>query len=273
MTEIVQLDFPSDGVARILQNTGPHNFSTFEANEQLLAALAHARDEGARVVVVGSSLDGHFAGHGWLPDVIETFTGGTPSGDPLAGWRGFSELDTGPMVSIAAVDGQAWGHGAELAWACDLRVASTRALFGQPEVNVGVCPGSGGTVRLARLVGEATALRLVLDGRPIDGAEAFRLGLVHRLVEPGRSLGEAQSWAEWLASRPPGALTACKRAVKGTRGLPFEDALRHEGTVFIERLSQPETIERLRATQARYEDGADTPTAFGIPTAPDASPL
>jgi enoyl-CoA hydratase/carnithine racemase len=265
VAEVVQLDFPSDGVARILQNTGPHNFSTFEANEQLLAALERARDEGARVVVVGSSLEGHFAGHGWLPDVIETFTGGTPSGDPLAGWRGFTELDTGPMVSIAAVDGAAWGHGAELAWACDLRVASTRATFGQPEVNIGVCPGSGGTVRLARLVGEATALRLVLDGRPIDSAEAFRLGLIHRLVDSGQSVAEALKWAQWLATRPPGALAACKRAIKGARGLPFDEALRHEGTIFIDLLGRAETIDRLRVAQARYDDGADIRTAFGVP--------
>lgn len=265
VAEVVQLDFPSDGVARILQNTGQHNFSTFEANEQLLAALEHARAEGARVVVVGSSLEGHFAGHGWLPDVIETFSGGRPSGDPLAGWRGFKELDTGPMVSIAAVDGAAWGHGAELAWACDFRVASTRATFGQPEVNVGVCPGSGGTVRLVRLVGEATALQLVLDGRPIDGAAASRLGLIHRLVEPGDALEEALRWSEWLASRPAGALAACKRAVKGARGLSYDDALRHESAVFIELLSRSETIDGLREAQARYDDGADTHGAFGIP--------
>lgn len=265
MVDLVQLDFPSDGVAQILQDTGKHNFSTFDANEQLLAALKHVRDEGARVVVVGSGVEGLFVGHGWLPDVIETFTGGTPSGDPVAGWRVFKELDTGPLVSIAAVDGAAWGHGAELAWACDLRVASTRASFGQPEVNIGVCPGSGGTVRMARLVGEATALRLVLDGRPVDGAEAFRLGLIHRLVDPDQPLEEALRWAEWLASRPPGALTACKRAVKGARGLPFEDALRHEGAVFTELLSRSKTIDRLRATQARYDDGADTRSAFGIP--------
>jgi enoyl-CoA hydratase len=216
-------------------------------------------------VIVGSSLPGHFSGHGWLPDVIETFTGGTPSGNPVAGWRGFEELDTGPMVSVAAVDGAAWGHGAELAWACDLRVAPSRATFGQPEVNIGVCPGSGGTVRLARLVGEATALRLVLDGRPIDGAEAFRLGLVHRLVEPEEALGEALRWAEWLARRPPEGLAACKRAVKGARGRPFDDVLKHEGGIFMEMLSRPETIDRLRAAQARYDDGADAHGAFGIP--------
>ena len=264
MADVVHVSFVQDGVAQILQDTGPRNFSTFAANEQLLAALQQVRDRGARVVVVGSAVDGYFAGHGWLPDIIETFTGGTPSGDPLAGWRGFSELDSGPMVSIAAVDGEAWGHGAELAWACDLRVASRRATFGQPEVTIGACPGSGGTVRIARLVGEAAALALVLDGRPIDGTEAHRLGLVHRLVDDGTALSAALDWARWLAGRPPGALEACKRVIKGARDLPFADALRHEGATFIELLNRPDTIERVRATQARYDAGGDTYAAFGL---------
>jgi enoyl-CoA hydratase/carnithine racemase len=262
--ELVELSFPSAGVAQILQDTGPRNFSTFAANEQLLAALGRAEEHGARVVVIGSSVAGHFAGHGWLPDVLATFTGGNPSGDPFAGWRGFTKLDAGPMVSIAAVDGEAWGHGAELAWACDLRVASEQATFGQPEVNIGACPGSGGTVRIARLVGEAAALGMVLDGRPIDGGEAFRLGLVHRLVQAGRALDSALDWARWLAGRPPGALEACKRAIKGARQMPFDEALRHEGSVFIERLSQPGTIELVRETQARYDRGSDTYEAFGL---------
>lgn len=261
---VVELSFPAEGVAQVLQNTGEHNFSTFAANDQFLAAVRTARDEGARVVVIGSGVEGRFVGHGWLPDVLETFTGGTPSGDPRAGWRGFTELDTGPMVSIAAVDGPAWGHGAEMAWACDLRVASTRASFGQLEVNIGACPGSGGTVRLARLVGESTCLRLILDGRPIGAAEAARLGLVHRLTEDGQALREAVEWAVWLASRPPWALAAAKRAVKGARDLPFGEALRHESSVFMDLLSRQDTQDQLRAAQQRYDSGADTPTAFGF---------
>ena len=264
MSELVDVSFPAEGVAQILQRNGERNFSSWAANEQFLGALHRVREEGARIVVVGSAVEGHFVGHGWLPDVIATFTGGETSGDVFAGWRGFTELDTGPMISIAAIDGEAWGHGAELAWACDLRVASTRALFGQPEVNIGACPGSGGTVRLSRLVGEATCLRLVLDGRPIDAAEAFRLGLVHRLTTPGKAVDESVAWASWLASRPPWALEACKRVVKAARDLPFEDALRHEGTTFIDLVNRPETLERMRATQARYDDGADTATAFGL---------
>ena len=105
MDELVEVTFPTDGVAQLLQDTGPHNFSTFALNEQLLAALRRVRDDGARVVVVGSAAEDGGIGHGWLPDVVDTFTGGSPSGDPFAGWRAFEELDTGPMISIAAIDG------------------------------------------------------------------------------------------------------------------------------------------------------------------------
>jgi enoyl-CoA hydratase/carnithine racemase len=264
MPELVHLVSPAEGVVQILFDTGPQNFSTFAANVAFLDALTRAREGGARVVVVGSAVPGAFVSHGWLPDVIDTFTGGTPSGDPLAGWRGFRELDSGPMISIAAVDGPAWGHGTELAWACDLRVASVAATFGQPEVNVGVIPGSGGTVRIARLVGESTAMHLVLDGRPIDARRAFEVGLVHRLVTAGEALSAAVEWASWLASRPAGALEAAKRAIKKSRHLPFEEALRYEGSIFAECLSKPDVVDRLRQAQRRYDAGADTHHAFGI---------
>ena len=264
MDELVEVTFPAEGVAQVLQRNGAHNFSSFAANEQLYDALVRVREAGTRVVVVGSGVDGAFIGHGWLPDLLETFTGGTASGDPFAGWRSFTELDTGPMVSIAAVDGPAWGHGTELAWACDLRVASSAATFAQPEVNVGACPGSGGTVRMTRLVGEATCLALVLDGRPIAAVEAHRLGLVHRLVEPGDALAAALAWAQDLAARPQWALEANKRAVKGARDKPFGYALRHESSVFIELLSRPDTRDNVRAVQARYDDGASSAQAFGL---------
>lgn len=264
MDGLVDVTFPAPGVAQVLQRNGAENFSSFAASEQVHGALQRVRDDGARVVVVGSGVPGTFIGHGWLPDLLATFTGGDASGDPFAGWRCFTELDTGPLVSIAAVDGPAWGHGTELAWACDLRVASTAATFCQPEVMVGACPGSGGTVRMTRLVGEATCLQLVLDGQPITGAEAKRLGLVHRLVEPGTALRAAVEWAGKLAARPAWALEACKRAVKGARDLPYADALRHESSVFIELLSRPDTQELVRAAQARYNSGADTRAAFGL---------
>jgi enoyl-CoA hydratase len=265
MPAIVHVSFPAEGVAQLLMETGPRNFMTWELNERLDEALMRARDSGARVVILGSAVDGYFLAHGSLADNIATFTGNKASGEPTVGRRVLRELDTGPMVSIAAVDGQAWGGGAELAWACDLRVASERATFAQPEVNIGVVPGAGGTVRLARIAGEAACLRMVLDGRPVDAQEAYRLGMVHRVVPGGTVLGEALEWAKWLASRPAWALEANKRALTGARDMPLLDGLKHEGRIYVEQFSKPEALELARAAEAAYERGADSYEAFGIP--------
>ena len=258
---------PGDYVTQILLDAGERNFLTWQLAELLEAELVRARDGGCRVIVVGSAVEEIFIAHGDLDDIVETFGGGSAAGDPTAMIRVQRELDTGPMVSIAAVDGQAWGGGAELAWACDLRVASTRATFGQPEVMVGTTP-AGGAARIARLAGEAAAKRLVLDGRPVPAEEALRLGLVHRVVPRGEALAAAVEWATWLAGRPPGALAACKAAVTAAREGALRSVLRTETEMFVERISRPETLDRVREVKSRYDGGADSWDAFGIPREP-----
>jgi enoyl-CoA hydratase/carnithine racemase len=219
------------------------------------------------VVVIGSVVDRFFMAHGSLERILDVFTGGS-GGDVDAQRRVMRELDSGPMVSIAAVDGQAWGGGAELCWACDLRVASPAASFAQPEVNIGLTPGWGGATKVAHLAGEGAALRLVLDGRPISGEEASRLGLVHRVARDQDALSEAIGWAEWIASRPPWALTANKALVKGARTLSLRDGLRKEIETFAECASRPEALALIRDAQARYDAGGDSYEAFGLPAGP-----
>jgi enoyl-CoA hydratase len=266
MSDMVQVTHPTEGVAQMLVDTdGRHNFSRFELNERMTEELRRLAAEGTRVVVVGSAVEGKFLGHGWLVDIIGLFSGGETSGDPRATWSVMRELDSGPMVSIAAVEGEAWGHGAEVAWACDLRVASERAVFGQMEVNVGVTPGSGGSVRITRIAGEAAAMRLLLDGRPVNAQEALRMNLVHWVVAPGQALSAALEWAAWLASRPPQGLATNKRVLVEQRDLPVLDALKVEGRAFVERFSSPGGLDLVREAQARYDGGGDTYDAFGIP--------
>jgi enoyl-CoA hydratase/carnithine racemase len=252
-------------VARIHIDSPPRNFLSWALNEDLEKALNDAKAQGARVVVIGSDVEGYFIAHGDLRDNVETFSGGTPSGDPLSGIRVARELDRGPMISIAAIDGQAWGGGAELAWACDLRVASEGAVFGQPEVAIGVTPVIGGAAKLARIAGEATALRLVLDGRPIDGTEAYRLGVVHRLVPAGQAFAQAIEWADWLVTLPAKSLSACKHHIKSIRDMPLKDALRQELKTYTELFSDPATLERARQIAERYDAGADSYEAIGLP--------
>jgi enoyl-CoA hydratase / 3-hydroxyacyl-CoA dehydrogenase len=123
----------------------------------------------------------------------------------------FRSLETSGMVTIAAVNAAALGGGCELAMACDFRIAADSASFGQPEINLGIIPGFGGTQRLPRLVGEAQALELNLTGETIGATEAFEVGLVHRLVADHELLDTALAWARKLAGQAPLAVAQIKR--------------------------------------------------------------
>jgi len=125
----------------------------------------------------------------------------------------FSDIETLPQPVIAAVNGYSLGGGCELAMACDVRIASEAAWFGQPEVNLAVIPGFGGTQRLPRLVGYAKAKELILTGEQIRAAEAHRLGLVNRVVTADALLPAALQLAALIASRGPAAIRLAKRAI------------------------------------------------------------
>jgi enoyl-CoA hydratase/3-hydroxyacyl-CoA dehydrogenase len=121
------------------------------------------------------------------------------------------EMETSSMVTIAAVNAVAFGGGCELAMACDLRIAAESATFGQPEINLGIIPGFGGTQRLPRLVGQAKALELNLTGDPITAEEAYELGLATRVVPDHELLDTALAWAQKLADQAPLAIEQIKR--------------------------------------------------------------
>jgi enoyl-CoA hydratase/carnithine racemase len=130
-----------------------------------------------------------------------------------------------PIVTIAAVNGIAFGGGCELAMACDVRIAASSASFGQPEIKLGLIPGWGGTQRLPRLIGRAQAMPLLLGGDPIDAATALKLGLVSEVVEGDALLDSAVALAERYAERAPLAVAATKRAVADGMDRPLRDAL------------------------------------------------
>jgi enoyl-CoA hydratase len=139
--------------------------------------------------------------------------------------------DLGKPV-VAAINGFALGGGCELAMACTIRMAADTARLGQPEVNLGLIPGYGGTQRLARLVGRGRALELLLTGDPIDAHEAHRLGLVNHVVPAAEVVAAAQALAARLAAKAPQAVRAILDAV--SRGLdgPFERGQAHEAVLF-----------------------------------------
>jgi enoyl-CoA hydratase len=133
---------------------------------------------------------------------------------------------------IAAVSGWALGGGCELAMACDMIVASETARFGQPEINIGIMPGAGGTQRLTRALGKARAMELILTGDYLSAPEAHARGLVNRVAPPELYLEEAQKLARRIAAQPPVAVRLAKDAVLKAQDLAIEEGLDYERRVF-----------------------------------------
>ena len=148
------------------------------------------------------------------------------------GQRILHKLTTYPGVTVAAVDGFALGGGMELAMACDLILAGARSRFGQPEVNLGVIPGFGGTQRLGRLVGAQRARELIFTGRMIKADEAERLGLLLEVTEPGEALNRALEIVATIAQKGPQAIRWAKQAIALSEELDLPIGLQEEAELF-----------------------------------------
>jgi enoyl-CoA hydratase / 3-hydroxyacyl-CoA dehydrogenase len=158
------------------------------------------------------------------------------------------EIGQSGVATIAAVNGLAFGGGCELAMACDVRIAARSALFGQPEIKLGIIPGFGGTQRLPRLVGQSKALEMNLIGDPVLAEEAFELGLVNRVVEDHELLDTALAWAHKLAAQAPLAVEQIKR-VSGAGDL--DEGLAAEQRGFAEVLTSADAREGIGAFLAK----------------------
>src|SRR5207342_1065775 len=144
----------------------------------------------------------------------------------------FGRFESSPKPTIAAVNGFALGGGCELAMACHIRIASDAAKFGQPEVKLGLIPGYGGTQRLPRLIGKGRALQLLLTGEMIDAAEAYRIGLVNRVVPGGELVAAAKSMLGQMLANGPLALAHCIELVNRGADVTLDQALAAEATAF-----------------------------------------
>lgn len=159
--------------------------------------------------------------------------------DPLAarafaykGQKVFTAIENMPKPVIAAIGGFALGGGCELAMACDIRIASENAKFGQPEVNLGVLPGFAGTQRLPRLVGKGIAKELIYTGDIIDAARAHAIGLVNKVVEQGKHLESAMEMAEKIAGKGPLAVRFSKEAINNGLEMDMDRACAYEAELF-----------------------------------------
>lgn len=162
------------------------------------------------------------------------------------GQQTFLMLEDLPIPVIAAVNGYALGGGCELTLACDIRLASVNAVFGQPEVNLGLVPGYAGTQRLSRLIGLGGALKWILSGLNMDSKEAFRIGLVQDLSEPDKLIEDALALAKRIATRGPKAVRSAKMLLRKGIDMNFQKALDMEKEHFAD-LFNDEGIEGMKA--------------------------
>ena len=220
------------------------NPETLEELVALFGELAD-RDDLVGVILTGAGDKAFVAGADI--SVMQDF-------DPLAarefgslGHRAMNAVASLPRPVIAAVNGFALGGGCELALACDIRICSTNAKFGQPEVNLGVIPGFGGTQRLPRLVGTGQALELMLTGDMIDAEEACRIGLVNRVVAQDELLAQCFGIMDKISQKGPLAVRLCKEVVQAGIEMDLARACRYEADLFGVCFASPDQSEGMKA--------------------------
>ena len=165
----------------------------------------------------------------------------------------FRKIETLPIPVIAAVNGFALGGGNELAMSCDIRICSNNAMFGQPEVGLGITPGFGGTQRLARLVSPGMAKQLIYTARNISAEEALRIGLVNAVYEPEDLMGAALKMAAGIARNAPIAVRACKKAINEGLEKNMDEALVLEEGLFGSCFETHDQVEGMACFMSRQK--------------------
>jgi len=211
--------------------------------ELIDAALGFDADpEIGAIVLTGSAKA--FAAGADIKEMVDNSYAEMAVGGPFPGWGGFERMRT-PI--IAAVAGFALGGGCELAMMCDIILAADTAKFGQPEINLGVTPGFGGSQRLPRAIGKYKAAEMVLTGRMMGAEEAERSGLVSRVVPAEELLAEAAKVAETIASKSLPAVYAAKDALQAAQEMPLSEGLRFERLTFAAQFATEDQKEGMRA--------------------------
>jgi enoyl-CoA hydratase len=202
---------------------------TLEELEQVFIALE--QDAGVRVIMVTGAGEKAFVAGGDISHLVNL---GVLEARELAllAQRILLRIEHCSKPVLAVINGYALGGGCELALACDLRLASDKARLGQPEVNIGIIPGWGGTQRLPRLVGKGRALEMLLTGDMIDAQEAWRIGLVNRVCPAETLMDEARALARKICGKGPFAIQVIKEAVHQGMEADLQGALLREADLF-----------------------------------------
>jgi enoyl-CoA hydratase len=243
----------SDGVATLTLNNPPLNLVTLELTRQLSATLDRlAADPAVRALVLTGAGDRAFCAGSDLTEFPSMMGPGLVVPKKLAPENEtYSKVDDFPKPTIAAVRGLAFGGGLELAVCCDLIVVEEGTRLCLPEIKLGVFPGSGGTVRVTRRIGEGRAKEMMFFGEPIEAETGLAWGLVNRVVPRGSGLAVAQEMAARLANLPSQALQLCKRAVDDSFDTTEDEAIARTLRLSDKAFSTADCSEGVRAFFAK----------------------
>jgi len=214
-----------DRVAIITMDHPPVNAFNTPTVQDLNTALDMAiGDETVKVIIITGAGQMAFVAGADINEINEIKNAEHAMTLARAGHDVFKKIETSRKPVIAAINGVCLGGGMEMAMACHMRVAGDRVRMGQPEINLGIIPGWGGTQRLTRIVGPSKACEMIITGDPITAQEAYRLGLVNKVVPMGDVLKEAKGLARKIASKSAVAVGCAMSAIEGGRHLPLEQA-------------------------------------------------
>jgi enoyl-CoA hydratase len=246
--ENLLLEQPEPGIYLLTLNR-PQALNALNAAtlDELSHAIARvAGDAGARVLLVTGAGEKAFVAGADITE-MQGLSAEQALDFSAAGMRVMHALEALPVPVIALVNGYALGGGCELAMACDWIMASERAVFGQPEVNLGIPPGFGGTQRLSRLVGRARALELVTTARQVKADEALAIGLVTRVIAAAELREAGLAAARNIAAKAPVAVRLAKQAVQRGQDLDLANACIHETSLFALAFATADQKEGMRA--------------------------
>jgi enoyl-CoA hydratase len=252
MTDLVLTEV-QDGVAVVTLNNPPLNLVTLDLTAQLERTIdALAADPEVRVLVLTGAGEKAFC----AGSDIKEFPALSASGDVLARKlvkenETYSKVDDFPKPTIAVVRGLAFGGGLELAVCCDLIVAESNARLALPEIKLGVFPGSGGTIRVTRRIGEGRAKEMIYLGEPIDAETALAWGLINRVAPPREALEVARALARSLAELPNRALQISKRSIDLSFDVTEDEAIRQSLALSEEVFATDDCREGVRAFFAK----------------------
>lgn len=237
-----------DGAVATITVDRPEKRNALNAavRREIIEALDALRaNDAVRVVVFTGAGDRAFIAGADIGEFAERTA--AEQREAMSGRRVFDEIAAFPKPTLAMINGYALGGGCELALACDIRIAADTAKLGQPEINLAIIPGGGGTQRLTRLCGSGQAMRLILSGEIIDAAEALRIGLVDLVFGASELRERTREMASKMAEKSPIALEMAKAAIRSAQEMPLSEGIMRETELFLTCFASDDKTEGISA--------------------------